>query len=158
MAPDARGGARQRRPGATNEPRDLELSGAASAGGGRPEDAPAASKGATADADADADADGGINLDGDRGNLALLLLLYTLQGVPMGLANSVTAVLAERGASYAAQGACRVRAAGAVHASAGGASFRCRCSGECAAGSARCAGNGGGASAGQMSQRPSPQP
>jgi hypothetical protein len=124
MAFDARGGARQRRPGAaTDEPRDLELSGAGGGAGGRPEDAPATAggKGGAADADGDADAEGGINLDGDRANLALLLLLYTLQGVPMGLANSVTAVLQERGASYAAQGAlppprphCRVHAPGVL--------------------------------------------
>ena len=47
----------------------------------------------------------GISLRGDRRNLALLLLLYTLQGVPMGLANSVTFVMQERGVSLASQGA-----------------------------------------------------
>lgn len=48
-----------------------------------------------------------FSLDGDRGSLALLLLLYTLQGVPMGLASSVSFVLQERGGSYADQGASR---------------------------------------------------
>jgi PAT family acetyl-CoA transporter-like MFS transporter 1 len=48
-----------------------------------------------------------FSLDGDRGSLALLLLLYTLQGVPMGLASSVSFVLQERGGSYADQGALR---------------------------------------------------
>ena len=56
---------------------------------------------------ANADSEEAMDLTGDYGNLALLLLLYTLQGVPMGLANSVTFVLQERGASYAAQGATR---------------------------------------------------
>jgi hypothetical protein len=41
---------------------------------------------------------------GDGAALALLALLYTLQGVPMGLASSVTFLLQEQGASYAAQG------------------------------------------------------
>jgi len=42
---------------------------------------------------------------GDASALALLTLLYTLQGVPMGLASSITFLLQEKGASYAAQGA-----------------------------------------------------
>lgn len=45
-----------------------------------------------------------LDLRGDRRSLALLLLLYTLQGVPMGLAASVSFLLHERGASLAAQG------------------------------------------------------
>ena len=43
------------------------------------------------------------DLHGDRGSIALLLLLYTLQGVPMGLAASVPLLLQERGASYSQQ-------------------------------------------------------
>jgi PAT family acetyl-CoA transporter-like MFS transporter 1 len=43
-------------------------------------------------------------LRGDYANIALLLLLYTLQGVPMGLAASVPLLLQERGATYAQQG------------------------------------------------------
>ena len=42
---------------------------------------------------------------GDGPNLALLLLLYTLQGVPMGLAETVRLLLQERGATYSDQGA-----------------------------------------------------
>lgn len=45
-----------------------------------------------------------LSLAGDKGALLLLLLLYTLQGVPMGLAATVTALLQERGASYEQQG------------------------------------------------------
>jgi PAT family acetyl-CoA transporter-like MFS transporter 1 len=43
------------------------------------------------------------DLRGDYANIALLLLLYTLQGVPMGLAASVPLLLQERGASYSQQ-------------------------------------------------------
>lgn len=43
-------------------------------------------------------------LRGDYGSIALLLLLYTLQGVPMGLSASVSFILQEKGASYAEQG------------------------------------------------------
>lgn len=39
----------------------------------------------------------------DGGNLALLLLLYLLQGIPMGLAGSIPLMLQDRGASYADQ-------------------------------------------------------
>lgn len=46
----------------------------------------------------------GGNLRGDYGSVALLLLLYTLQGVPMGLSASVSFILQEKGASYAEQG------------------------------------------------------
>ena len=45
------------------------------------------------------------DLTGDWGNLLLLLLLYTLQGVPMGLASSVQLILQEKSVSYADQGA-----------------------------------------------------
>jgi PAT family acetyl-CoA transporter-like MFS transporter 1 len=47
---------------------------------------------------------GGGGWRGDRGSIALLLLLYTLQGVPMGLSASVSFILQEKGASYADQG------------------------------------------------------
>lgn len=50
----------------------------------------------------------GLDLRGDRRSLALLLLLYTLQGVPMGLAASVTFLLQEKGVTYSGQGACFV--------------------------------------------------
>ncbi|EKX43642.1 hypothetical protein GUITHDRAFT_110438 [Guillardia theta CCMP2712] len=43
------------------------------------------------------------DLRGDVENILLLLLLYTLQGVPMGLAASVPLLLQERGASYSQQ-------------------------------------------------------
>ena len=43
------------------------------------------------------------DLRGDYGSVALLLLLYTLQGVPMGLAASVPLLLQERGAKYMQQ-------------------------------------------------------
>ena len=43
------------------------------------------------------------SLRGDYGNIALLLVLYTLQGVPMGLAAAIPLLLHERGASYAEQ-------------------------------------------------------
>ena len=46
----------------------------------------------------------GGGLRGDYGSIALLLLLYTLQGVPMGLSASVSFILQEKGASYAEQG------------------------------------------------------
>jgi PAT family acetyl-CoA transporter-like MFS transporter 1 len=70
--------------------------------------ASSAERGVTSSEDEERDvrsAPAGVNMDGDRWNLALLLLLYTLQGVPMGLASSVTFLLQEKGASYAAQGA-----------------------------------------------------
>lgn len=40
------------------------------------------------------------DLQGDRGNVLLLLLLYTLQGVPMGFAAAVPLILKERRASF----------------------------------------------------------
>ena len=49
------------------------------------------------------DDDDGEGLEGDYLNLLLLLLLYTLQGVPMGLAGAIPYILAEKGTSYAAQ-------------------------------------------------------
>lgn len=43
-------------------------------------------------------------LSGEYGNIALLLLLYTLQGVPMGLGKVIPMILKERGCSYAELG------------------------------------------------------
>ena len=43
------------------------------------------------------------NIQGDGHSISLLLLLYTLQGVPMGLASSIPLLLQERGASYTDQ-------------------------------------------------------
>ena len=54
-----------------------------------------------------ADEDLPLSLAGDKGSLLLLLLLYTLQGVPMGLAATVTLLLQERGASYDQQAVFR---------------------------------------------------
>ena len=90
--------ARQRRGSAMDDP---------SAGGGDLEQNGGKRSGAPAPAHASDAADEPFSLDGDRGALALLLLLYTLQGVPMGLASSVSFVLQERGGSYADQGALR---------------------------------------------------
>mmetsp|Transcript_53799 Transcript_53799/g.107900 ORF Transcript_53799/g.107900 Transcript_53799/m.107900 type:complete len:425 (+) Transcript_53799:138-1412(+) len=44
------------------------------------------------------------DLSGDWANIGLLLLLYTLQGVPMGLASSIPLLLQEKGATYGQQG------------------------------------------------------
>ena len=43
---------------------------------------------------------GRSDLRGDYHNVALLLLLYTLQGIPMGFAAAVPLILKERGASF----------------------------------------------------------
>lgn len=51
------------------------------------------------------DADG-HGLKGDYASLALLMVLYTLQGVPMGLADSVSLLLREKHVTYKDQGAC----------------------------------------------------
>ena len=40
------------------------------------------------------------NLKGDYGNIAMLLFLYLLQGVPLGLIYAVPIVLQKRGLSY----------------------------------------------------------
>ena len=45
-----------------------------------------------------------FSLKGDKRALLLLLLLYTLQGVPLGLAATVSTLLQEKGASYQQQG------------------------------------------------------
>jgi PAT family acetyl-CoA transporter-like MFS transporter 1 len=41
---------------------------------------------------------------GDFGNIALLVLLYVLQGVPMGISASVSFILQEKGATLSEQG------------------------------------------------------
>lgn len=43
------------------------------------------------------------NLKGDRANIALLLFLYTLQGIPLGLAAAIPMILQNRGVSYKQQ-------------------------------------------------------
>ncbi|CAG0891145.1 unnamed protein product, partial [Darwinula stevensoni] len=43
------------------------------------------------------------NLHGDYGNIALLYLLYILQGIPLGLAASIPMILANRGVTYKQQ-------------------------------------------------------
>lgn len=43
------------------------------------------------------------SIQGDGQSIALLFLLYTLQGVPMGLASSIPLLLQERGSSYTDQ-------------------------------------------------------
>lgn len=47
--------------------------------------------------------DEAANIEGDRINLGLLLLLYTLQGIPLGLSNAIPMLLQKRGASYQTQ-------------------------------------------------------
>lgn len=49
------------------------------------------------------DPDAELGLSGDYLNLVLLLVLYTLQGIPMGLAGSIPYILAEKGADYTEQ-------------------------------------------------------
>lgn len=49
----------------------------------------------------DAPGEGGSNLSGEYGNIALLFVLYTLQGVPMGIRAVFPLALKERGASFA---------------------------------------------------------
>lgn len=43
------------------------------------------------------------NIKGDRLNIALLLFLYTLQGIPLGLAAAIPMLLQNRGISYREQ-------------------------------------------------------
>lgn len=43
------------------------------------------------------------NLKGDWGNIALLFFLYTLQGIPLGLAGAIPMILQNRGVSYKQQ-------------------------------------------------------
>lgn len=43
------------------------------------------------------------NLTGDYGNIAILLFLYILQGVPMGILYAVPMLLQNRGVSYKEQ-------------------------------------------------------
>lgn len=46
---------------------------------------------------------GRSNLKGDRGNIALLFFLYTLQGIPLGLSAAIPMILQNRGVSYKQQ-------------------------------------------------------
>jgi len=46
---------------------------------------------------------GESNFHGDRGNLAILLFLYILQGLPMGLSAAIPMIMQNRGASYKQQ-------------------------------------------------------
>ena len=57
---------------------------------------------ASNEADSDEAAKKG-GLEGDYFNVAILLLLYTLQGVPMGLSASVPLILQEKGATFLQQ-------------------------------------------------------
>jgi hypothetical protein len=41
-----------------------------------------------------------INYEGEYGNLAILLLLYVLQGIPLGMSGSLNLILKERNVSY----------------------------------------------------------
>ena len=43
------------------------------------------------------------NLEGDYGNVALLLLLYVLQGIPLGMAASIPMILQNKHVSYKQQ-------------------------------------------------------
>lgn len=43
------------------------------------------------------------SLKGDKQNIALLLCLYTLQGIPLGLCSAIPMILLSRGASYKQQ-------------------------------------------------------
>jgi PAT family acetyl-CoA transporter-like MFS transporter 1 len=51
----------------------------------------------------DSDDDMGASLDGDRLNIALLLLLYVLQGIPLGMAASIPMILQNKNVSYKQQ-------------------------------------------------------
>ncbi|KAG4068279.1 hypothetical protein HA402_007799 [Bradysia odoriphaga] len=44
-----------------------------------------------------------FNLKGDYGNIAILLLLYMLQGIPLGISSAVPILLQNRGVSYSEQ-------------------------------------------------------
>ena len=43
------------------------------------------------------------NVKGDEGNIAILLFLYLLQGIPLGLCSSIPMLLQNRGVSYKQQ-------------------------------------------------------
>ncbi|XP_060521373.1 acetyl-coenzyme A transporter 1 [Cylas formicarius] len=43
------------------------------------------------------------NINDDKGNIALLLFLYTLQGIPLGLTSAIPMILQNRGVSYKQQ-------------------------------------------------------
>lgn len=46
---------------------------------------------------------GNSNIKGDELNIAILLFLYTLQGIPLGLAGAVPMLLQNRGITYTQQ-------------------------------------------------------
>lgn len=46
---------------------------------------------------------GRSNIKGDELNIAILLFLYTLQGIPLGLAGAVPMLLQNRGITYTQQ-------------------------------------------------------
>lgn len=45
------------------------------------------------------------NLSGDYGNVAILFLLYLLQGIPLGITHAIPILLQNRGVSYKEQAA-----------------------------------------------------
>lgn len=49
------------------------------------------------------DEDGKSNLEGDYQNVALLLFLYVLQGIPLGMAGSIPMILQNKNVSYKQQ-------------------------------------------------------
>lgn len=49
---------------------------------------------------------GRSNIKGDELNIAVLLFLYTLQGIPLGLAGAVPMLLQNRGITYTQQVIC----------------------------------------------------
>lgn len=53
--------------------------------------------------DGDDSVSGHSNIKGDEMNIAVLLFLYTLQGIPLGLAGAVPMLLQNRGITYTQQ-------------------------------------------------------
>lgn len=51
----------------------------------------------------DAPNEGRSNIKGDELNIAVLLFLYTLQGIPLGLAGAVPMLLQNKGITYTQQ-------------------------------------------------------
>ncbi|XP_014666688.1 PREDICTED: acetyl-coenzyme A transporter 1-like [Priapulus caudatus] len=68
-----------------------------------PEDAQVLEAGARLTEDSEVVADLADPLRGDRGSIALLLLLYVLQGIPLGLTGAVPMILSSRKVSYTEQ-------------------------------------------------------
>lgn len=48
------------------------------------------------------------SVDGDKANIALLLFLYTLQGIPLGLASALPIILQNKGVNYKDQVSCQI--------------------------------------------------